>query len=466
MPDAPFLGPTYNNTFLPADAQRCVNWFPVGNTLKSIPGYEWWAKATTGPHRGWVHHKDELVMVSGSGVWTLSVGGFVKQVGTLDTAVGRVSMASSGWDGDEVLLVDGLKGYVYNGSNVTQVSDPEFPAQPSWALFDNGYFMVGKGQSAELYDSENAYDALAWGGSFATAEHSPDKTVTALSNKNDIWILGETSCEIWYYSGEAFPWNPNRSAFQHYGCAAPESLTTFDNNVAWLATSKEIGLLAVKTQGFAVQRISTTVIEAEWRKYGDVSDCHCWSFQYPGWGHFLVYQFPSADKTWVFEGQEGQWHEWEMHDGNPLAVGKHIGNHFAHFGGKYLIGDDYTGDIYQMSVDYDQSGGKHLVRKRMGPNLVSGRDILVHNALELVIQTGVGKLGAETPYARLSYSDDRGGVWSNWRDRSLGGVGARKQRVEFSRLGSAKERIYRIEVSNDVNAMLTNSILEVEKGFK
>lgn len=50
----------------------------------------------------------------------------------------------------------------------------------------------------------------------------------------------------------------------------------------------------------------------------------------------------------------------------------------------------------------------------------------------------------------LCYSDDGGRNWSNWRERSLGETGEYNKRIRFNRLGSFRERIWRIRVSSPV----------------
>jgi len=459
---APFIGKTYDNTFLLAEQQRCVNWFPKGNTLRAKPGYDTWTVTGEGPIRGWEHHKDVLLVVSATEVYSVSKGGFATKIGELATDIGPVQIASSGFDGNEALFTDGKEGYVWDGSKLIVATG--LPNNPHHALFDNGFFGVIKGDSAEFYKATNPFDAINWAGEFATIEQSPDKVEAVLVNRNDLWMLGERSLEVWFYSGEAFPWNPNRSAFQDYGIAAPETLTKFDNNVAWLADSGEVGRIAVKTQGFAVQRISNSVIEKEWQSYEKISDATAWSFKFPGLGQFLVFQFPSGNATWIFDAEEGQWHEWQAW--HPMgAKRRHTGKYFVHFDGRYLISDHYNGNIYQLKDTLFQDNGVHSVKKRMGPNLISSRNSIVYSYLELIMAVGVGKAGSEDPKVRLSYSDDRGHVWSNFQEHTLGGIGNRMERVGFSRLGSSKERIFQVEVASDVETTLTDSIMQVEEGM-
>ena len=464
MPEHPFLGPTYANTFLEADQQRCVNWFVKGNTLMSKPGYQLWTTAGLGPIRGWAKHQNELITASKNGVYSTNLGGATKQVGSLDTGIGTVYMASSGWDGGQTLITDGKFGYYYAGGTVTRITDAQFPSKPQHCVFDNGFFLVLKGNTGEFHKSENAFDVVSWGGEFATAEHIPDQLKAIIVSRNDLWLVGESSVESWFYSGRAFPWDPNRQAVQNYGIIAPNSLTRFDNNIAWLAKSEDLGLVAVRTNQFQVTPLDANgVIEKEWSEYETVEDAIGWSFQYPGLGQFLVFQFPTADKTWVFDAKEKMWHEWEQWDADPLAVGRHAGDRHIFFSDRHLISDNYDGSVYEMDHQLYQNAGKTIVRKRMGPNLHGSRSIVTFVELDLVMRMGVGKSGDPEPVVKMSYSDDRGATWSNWQTTSIGGVGARTKTAMFDRMGSAKERVFQLEVSHDVNAMLTDSDLTVER---
>ncbi len=59
----------------------------------------------------------------------------------------------------------------------------------------------------------------------------------------------------------------------------------------------------------------------------------------------------------------------------------------------------------------------------------------------------------------ISYSDDGGRNWSNWRERSLGEVGEYAKRVRFWRLGRFRNRIYRIRVSSPVKRDLLGAVV-------
>lgn len=457
----PFLGPTYQNPYLNADGQRCVNWFPKGNILSPRPGFlDLSIDIGVGPFRGWILHKDYVVLVSGNTVFKLSSGLFPTTIGSIGTSSGSVWMASSGYDGEQVMITDGSKGYLWDESTLTEITDPEFPVNPSHVLFTDGYFVVLKGDSAEIHKPAAAYDGTNWDGEFATAEANPDRLLAAINNRNDLWLLGEKSLEVWYYSGESFPWNPNRSAFQMYGIQAPNSLVRIDNNLAWIARSDEISHTAVMTQGYAVTRISTTAIEREWRTYSTIDDARAFAMKYPGTGHFLVFQFPTADKTWVYDVEEKQWSEWEEWNQNPLAVGRFRGMFYIPFAGKHLIANEDK--IYEISVDYFTDNGQSIVRKRMGPDLITMTHTMTFDEMELIMVKGTG--GTTDPVVRMNYSDDRGVSWSNFQTASFGASGGRTVRTRFFRLGQSRERMFNLEASDACNTVLAGVVLDYKVG--
>jgi hypothetical protein len=60
---------------------------------------------------------------------------------------------------------------------------------------------------------------------------------------------------------------------------------------------------------------------------------------------------------------------------------------------------------------------------------------------------------------QLSYSDDGARNWSNWRERSLGETGEYAKRVRFNRLGSFRNRVYRVRVSSPVKRDLLGAVV-------
>ena len=68
------------------------------------------------------------------------------------------------------------------------------------------------------------------------------------------------------------------------------------------------------------------------------------------------------------------------------------------------------------------------------------------------------------PQLLLDWSDDNGKTWSNQRSGSFGKAGEYRTRVKFYRLGQARDRIFRVSISDPVKRVITGANLEAEGG--
>lgn len=454
------IGHCYKNDYLRADAQRCVNLVVKNNALINTPGLSSWGSAGSGPIRGMKVRNNELFVVSGNTCYGVNTGGSATSRGTINNSTGPVSMA---YDGTTVVMVNGAGGWAYEGGNIRQIFG--LPPKPTHVVFADGFFLVNNSGGGAFYKSTEAFNAFQWSGEFATAEQNPDNLINITEHKSDLWLFGPHSTEVWYYSGAAaFPWDPNRGAFQDYGLQAKHSVSKFDNGLAWLASSEEIGLAAVRSRGFQVSRISTSAIEREWANYSTTNDAISYSFQYPGLGHFWVLTFPTANATWVYEAETQGWFEWERYA--PPFHGRHISNCYAQFNGKHLVGDYNSGNIYELDVDVYTDNGTAIRREICGEEAKSNRQRIFYNSFELELHAGRGLATGQgqTPVMYLQYTPDMGKTWSNPKSMSLGKAGGYLTRARATRLGSGRSRIFRLYTAEPIEFASTNATIDVELG--
>jgi hypothetical protein len=71
--------------------------------------------------------------------------------------------------------------------------------------------------------------------------------------------------------------------------------------------------------------------------------------------------------------------------------------------------------------------------------------------------------GAE-PTLILQWSDDYGRTWSNEREASMGQTGEYRKRVKFWRLGQARDRVYRVIISDPVKRVILSADLQADGG--
>jgi hypothetical protein len=133
------------------------------------------------------------------------------------------------------------------------------------------------------------------------------------------------------------------------------------------------------------------------------------------------------------------------------------------FGGKTIVGDWQTGNLYVLDLNTYTDNGDLIVSRRTGA-YVSAQS---YNMLHVDFETGVGNAIApgNNPVAQLEWSDDGGHTWSNSHSAALGAVGEYQLRVRWRRLGTPRRyglsRVFRVTVTDPVKRIMTGAMLDV-----
>jgi hypothetical protein len=160
------------------------------------------------------------------------------------------------------------------------------------------------------------------------------------------------------------------------------------------------------------------------------------------------------------------WHERGLWDSGLGDYRQHRGLCHCYVWRKHLIGDRETGVIHEQSLDTRTDGGEPLRWERTSPHLSSEGKRLFFSRLELCMETGVGLTTGQgsDPQASLRFSDDGGRTWSNERTVAMGKLGEYRKRVQWARLGSARDRVFRVSGSDPVKTSIVDAFLDVEVG--
>lgn len=474
MPAAfPFVGAAYQARARSANAQRCINLYPEASgpdgkgvaALIGTPGLSLWATLAGGGIRGLLRFNDAtLIAVAGPNVYKLTAAGAATLLGAISAGTAPVSMASNGTV--VMLVTGGAAGYFINpvAGTLTAVSDPDFTGGGRVAFLD-GYFVWSVPGSGKFQIS-GLYDTTISGLDFATTEGSPDGLVSLIVDHRELWLLGETTTEVYFNSGAAsFPLERVQGAFQEFGCAAASSVAKLDGGVFWLARDESGHGVVVRSQGYQAARISTHAIETALADYPRIDDAQAWCYQQEGHS-FYVLSFPAADRTWCYDAATGLWHERAWRDPADGTLRRHRGACHVAFAGRNLVGDHSTGAIYALDLDVYDDAGTPLPRIRECPHIASAGVLQFFHALELVMDTGVGLVTGQgsDPVAVLQWSDDGGAKWSNEHPASFGKLGERTARVRWRRLGRSRDRIFRIVITDPVPVAITGATLDAVAG--
>jgi hypothetical protein len=464
-----FIGGAYVARSLNFDAQRCVNLYleksESGTSkdaamLVGTPGLTTWVNPAGRVVRGLIaFNPTQAFAVVGQNVYQIDTSGVVTITGTIQNGTTPVSMASNG---TVIFMVTGDKGYVITPATNTMIEyiDPSFTGADR-VDFINGAFVFNQPNTGKFW-AMDPYSTTLDPLSFATAEGSPDALISLIVDHNEIWLFGSTTTEVWYNNGNTatFPYSRIDGAFLEQGCAAKHSVAKMGSSVYWLSANERGQGMIFRARGYTPERISTHAIEKSIAEYGTIDDAVAYCYQQEG-HDFYVLNFPSADRTWVFDASCELWHEraWRRPDGQ---LGRHRSNCHMFFARKNIVGDWQNGNIYDMDLDTYSDDGNPIIRLRASNHVTMEMMRVAHNSIMFDMQTGVGIVPVSqgnNPKAMLRWSDDGGHAWSSQRECPIGNIGQFKTRARFTRLGQARDRVYELSISDPVKVCILAAVI-------
>ena len=449
MKPVPFVGGMYESRSVAADHQRCVNFYVEadGNNkmLVGTPGLVLEYALPNGPVRGAGKLNDRVFFVGGNRLYETTSGSPV-ELGLLSSNTGRVSVAAND---TQQLLVDGVAGYVYDGSTFSTISDPDFPNGVSLALWEGNFFIVGAFLPVTEPDSKEFWisalgDGDTWDGlDFASAENKPETIVSMAILHDRLMLFSHTGSEEWSNTGAAeFAFERDNGASIEVGCEARDSVVTMNNGAYWLGRDRDGDGMVFAMQGGIPQRISTHAIEHLFQSIDDRSDAYAFAYQQEGHSFYCL-TIPGLDRTFCYDAATQLWHEratWDSENAvfkawRPLT---HV------LAGKHLVGDA-AGNVYSLSLEALTDGGNTLRRERTTTVMASNLARQFFGLFQLDCEVGYGP---GNPQVMLSYSDDGGLTWSQERVQSLGAPGHTMQRVLFPRCGMGRKRVWKVAITD------------------
>lgn len=516
-----FVGPSYKLDSVNVDCQRSVNMYPEviesGNGkeaatvyLKSTPGLVHELTIGDGPIR--LIHKIEVptpeqdprypkilyLIVSGNQVHTAAyVGGnwvtervreaYEGQYVELMTSTGGVRAKSNvnstfieplpGGEGSFLYgaltyFADGQSLYVYNldysmGAK-NEICGPVIGIKASHVEMIDGFFIINEVGTSRFFVSNwnsPTFDPL----SFASAEGDPDSIVAIIAKNRELWLLNERSTEVFYNSGNAdFPFERVQGGFIEKGCLAPYSVSKIGDSIFWLGRDAFGQGVVYSAQGLTSQRISTYAIESAIQKYANPNKAT--SYTYSDQGHsFYVLNFDEG--TWVYDLSTGMWHERAFTNEGALERHRVDVMTFMPELGQQWCGDYQNGKIYRLDFNAKTDDGNPITRMRVFPHASAGLKRLFFKSLQIDMETGVGLDGdvqGSDPQAMLDWSNDGGHTWSSeaWASigKKIGGIGQFKKRVIWNRLGSSRDRVFRLKITDPVSVTLIGAEVDLEVG--
>lgn len=467
-----FIGPTYALPSLSVDAQRAINLYletdeagtgTEGEPMSYVgtPGLRLLNTLPTGPLRGvYTDTTGQLWAVGGNVLYQVAALWAYTAMGTLNTSLGPVSIKDNG---SALVIVDGPYGYSYTFSSSTfaQITDPNFLGATQ-AEFMDGYLIFIKPNSQNFFNTN--LRALTFTGlDVGTVEGSPDDLVGFIECQEYLYFFGTLSLEIYQNIGSGNPpFQRVPGALIEIGCDAAFSIAKIQNQVFWLGRDATGRGIVYRAQGFQPERISNFALEGVIAGLDDLSSARAYTYSQGGHA-FYVLNLPGASTTWAYDVATGAWHERAY-----LSLGqyqRHPADCHAFAYETNVVGDYSNGNLYALDPNVYTDNGNPILRERTAPHISQDRKYLSHFLFELELEAGTGTNTGQgaTPQAMLQWSNDGGYTWGSERWTSIGAIGARKTRARWTRLGIARDRVYRVRMSDPVKTRWIGAQIEIEE---
>jgi hypothetical protein len=452
-----------------AGVERTVNWFPErldrGLWLRGAPGLTAFATLGGGPVRKLFYQDGRAFAVSGNRFFEFFSDGTSIERGVVLNDGRPATIVSNGAIGRQLFVVSGMAGYIYNLTTdvLTQISDADFPTAVLLGLFADSYFLA-LWSGAPKFSYSTLADGSAWAAvDVAQKSQTSDNLLAMIYDHKELWLLGSKQIEIWFNSGDnRNPWTPQPILIEQ-GIDAADSIAKGGDSLFWLQGSEQGGKKVVQAAGYNAVPIGSQALHTRIATYTRTNDAIGWYQGDEGHGFYWL-TFPTEEATWCYDTTTKIWSErlfWNQAEGVYEA---HHARCHAYAYDKHLVGSRHDGTVYQLTYTAYDDAGDLMRRLRRTPHVSHLGHAVSHNRLELDMEVGHGLVSGQgvNPKAMLRYSDDGGVTFSNEEMATLGEMGDYEHTVYWHRLGSSRNRVYEVTVTDPIYVGIHGAYLETD----
>lgn len=494
----PFCGAAYSDRTIEANAQVCINYYPMRSPesgmanqgqppriiLYPTPGYSLMYDVVAssgilgvGAIRGTFVINSVLFVISGTQLLKITVSAGVytpTALGTLITSTGRCSISCNTV---ELTISDGLYGYTYN---LGSTAFAQITVAGSWPAtnvgvtnlaFIDGYTLAAVNGTSQLIQS-NLLASGTWGAlAFVNVNSFPDNLVAVFSDQLQLYVFGPKVTEVRYDAASTpFAFAKVGGVLIQAGCVAWPTIVKVGNTIIWLAQDVAGKSYVAALTGYATKVLSTPPINEAMERYTTLTDAFAYTYR-EGDNQFYSITFPTANVTWVMDVATNLWHQ------RSVGGGRDLPDHYATWNNSHVVGDS-TGKLWLMSQDYQtDNAGMGLKRVRTCQHIKAEDKITFLDELQIDIEAGTAPLGVNTvnpsspadsaPLATLEISKDSGHTWINCGTKDFGSQGQYSKRLIWRRLGYSRNGwTFRLTITDTVRTYILGAFAKIRVGSK
>jgi hypothetical protein len=402
----------------------------------------------TGPgaDRGGINWQGKLYRVMGTKLVEISSSGLVTELGDVGGPIGE--LVTFDYSFDQLAIASGGRLYYWNGSTLTQVTDPDLGVVLDVVWVD-GYFMTTDGEFLVVTELSDplVVNPLKYGSS----EVDPDPVVALLKLRNEVYALNRNTIEVFDNVGGAlFPFQRIDGAQIQKGVVGTFACCVYEESIAFLGSGRnEAPGIYIGANGKAT-KISTQEVDEILLQFTEAQLATVKLEARNDRAHQHLY-IHLPDRTLVFDAAASQSLQdfvWFTLTSTVVGFSPYRARNLVYAYDKWLVGDPQSSNIGYL-VDTIGSHWGEQVRWEFGTLIVynAGKGALFHE-MELVSLTGRVALGID-PQISTSYSVD-GLTYSQEKFIKVGTIGNTAKRLAWFQMGHMRNfRIQKFRGDSD-----------------
>lgn len=435
---------SYPVNYVPVPKQQGIS----NGYLRPAEGIESWTTGQ-GADRASIRWNDVNYRVSGSKLISIASDGTVTVLGDVG---GTVNQCSMDYSFDRLGVLSDGNFYYWNGSTLTQVTDPDLGTIIDFIWVD-GYFMGVDGENiivTELTDPTQI-DALKYGSS----EVDPDPILGIHKLRNEPHVVNRYTIEAFDNIGQTsstalFPFQRIDGAQITKGAVGTHASCVFQDSIAFVGGGRNDSIAVWIGRNGETAKLSTREIDQVLAGYTDaqLSQIVCETMVDEGFSQLII-RLP--DRTLVYDASSSavmQQPVWFELSGAARGSGRHLCSNRTWCYGKWIVGDPTASRIGYLTPSTGNQWGSEVGWEFSTGIVYNASQRAIIHELELVALTG---RTSETTSPRIwcEQSDD-GETWSNPRFINCGVAGNRSQRLRWLGMGMVRNwKIMRFSGSTD-----------------
>jgi hypothetical protein len=410
-----------------------------------------------GLDRGGINWNGVCYRVMGAKLVEIGTDGTITVIGD----VGGTGSVTLDYSFDYLGIASNNNLYLYNGTTLQQVTDPDLGAVLDHIWVD-GYFMTTDGEYLIVTELNDPFSVLAT--KYGSSEADPDPIKAIVKLRNEPYALNRYTIEVFdNIGGSGFPFQRIDGAQIQRGVIGTHACCVFLESVAFVGSGRnEPAAVWLAASGSSV-KISTREIDQVLLNYSEavLEDTVVEARVDKGHQHLYVHL---PDQTLVYDGVASQLlgeHVWFTLSSGLTGDVQYRARYLIWCYDKWLVGDTSTNYIGYFTDESSAHWGE-TIGWEFNTMIIynEGRGAIFHE-LELVCLSGRAALGVD-PTISTQYSLD-GESWSMVRFIKAGKQGQRKKRLVWLNQGSMRHwRIQRFNGTSDSHLAVARLEARVE----